>query len=84
MNRAPTLVRPAANERQRPAKDGQPYPRQEQLCRDAVPTLPTERRGQHVVLSLPRDSGRVADASLPCFAACHQLTRKPLVKPQPE
>jgi len=28
--------------------------------------------GQHVVLSLP------------CFAACHQLTRKPLVKPQPE
>ena len=52
MNRAPTLVRPAANERQRPAKDGQPYPRQRQL-------------GQHVVLTLPRDSGRVADAPLP-------------------
>ena len=40
MNRAPTLVRPAANERRRPAKDGKPYQMQRQL-------------GQHVVLSLP-------------------------------
>ena len=42
------------------------HPKRIQLCRDAVPTLlEAGQLGQHVVLSLPQDSGCDVIASLP-------------------
>jgi len=53
----------------------------QQLCRDAVPTLPKSRQlEQHAVLPLPRYSGCDVIASLPCFAASSlwRTNRQPL------
>ena len=51
-----------------------------QLCRDAVPTLPVKGgSGWRLAVGSGRETdGRVADASLPCFAAVHHASSSPV------